>query len=81
LNTSDESEGTCRFGPWLLFELFEVRVNELLAAAGLLAFKSPASRKSIARVRSFKEKLRGVSRPSFPAAMCSIKKWDMAAFS
>jgi predicted AlkP superfamily phosphohydrolase/phosphomutase len=38
-------------------ELFEVRVNELLASARLLAFKSPASRKSIARVRSFKEKI------------------------
>ncbi|HLF84461.1 MAG TPA: alkaline phosphatase family protein [Blastocatellia bacterium] len=38
-------------------ELFEVRVNELLASAGLLQFKSPASRKSIARVRSFKSKV------------------------
>ena len=38
-------------------ELFEVRVNELLASAGLLAFKSPASRKSIARVRTFKDKV------------------------
>jgi predicted AlkP superfamily phosphohydrolase/phosphomutase len=38
-------------------ELFEVRVNELLASAGLLAFKAPASRKSIARLRSFKEKV------------------------
>jgi predicted AlkP superfamily phosphohydrolase/phosphomutase len=35
-------------------ELFEVRVNELLAAAGLLAFKSPGSRKSLARVRELK---------------------------
>ncbi len=38
-------------------ELFEVRVNELLAASGLLAFKSPSSRKSRARVRTFKEKI------------------------
>jgi predicted AlkP superfamily phosphohydrolase/phosphomutase len=38
-------------------ELFEVRVNELLAAAGLLAFKSPGSRKSLSRVREFKGKI------------------------
>ena len=38
-------------------ELFEVRVNEVLASAGLLAFKSPSSRKSRARVRAFKEKI------------------------
>ncbi|MEK6324715.1 MAG: alkaline phosphatase family protein [Acidobacteriota bacterium] len=38
-------------------ELFEVRVNELLASAGLLEFKSPSSRKSIARVREFKQKI------------------------
>jgi predicted AlkP superfamily phosphohydrolase/phosphomutase len=38
-------------------ELFEVRVNELLAAAGLLVFKSPGSRKSLARVREFKGKI------------------------
>lgn len=38
-------------------ELFEVRVNELLASAGLLAFKSPASRRSRARVKSIKEKI------------------------
>lgn len=38
-------------------ELFEVRVNELLASAGLLAFKSPSSRKSVARVREFKQKI------------------------
>jgi predicted AlkP superfamily phosphohydrolase/phosphomutase len=38
-------------------ELFEVRVNELLASAGLLAFKSPSSRKRRARVREFKEKI------------------------
>jgi predicted AlkP superfamily phosphohydrolase/phosphomutase len=38
-------------------ELFEVRVNEVLASAGLLAFKSPASRKSVARLRSFKHKV------------------------
>jgi predicted AlkP superfamily phosphohydrolase/phosphomutase len=46
-------------------ELFEVRVNELLASAGLLKFKSPGSRKNIARVRSFKEK---VARRLSPAA-------------
>ena len=46
-------------------ELFEVRVNELLASVGLLKFKSPASRKSIARVRSLKEK---VARRLSPAA-------------
>ena len=38
-------------------ELFEVRVNELLAGAGLLAFKSPGARKSIARIRTYKEKI------------------------
>jgi predicted AlkP superfamily phosphohydrolase/phosphomutase len=38
-------------------ELFEVRVNELLASAGLLAFKSPSSRKNRARVRSLREKV------------------------
>lgn len=45
-------------------ELFEVRVNELLASAGLLAFKSPASRRSRARVKSIKEK---ISRRLLPA--------------
>ncbi len=46
-------------------ELFEVRVNELLASAGLLAFKSTASRKGIARVRDFKQKIaRRFSTPS-----------------
>ena len=38
-------------------ELFEVRVNELLASAGLLAFKSPSSRKSRSRIKAFKEKI------------------------
>jgi predicted AlkP superfamily phosphohydrolase/phosphomutase len=38
-------------------ELFEVRVNELLASAGLLTFKSPGSRKSIARFKDLKEKV------------------------
>lgn len=38
-------------------ELYEVRVNELLAKAGLLAFKSPALRRSRARVRSLREKV------------------------
>lgn len=46
-------------------ELFEVRVNELLASAKLLAFKSPGSRKSIARVKSLKDK---VARRLAPAA-------------
>lgn len=38
-------------------ELFEVRVNELLASAGLLTFKSPGSRKSIARIKDLKGKV------------------------
>src|SRR5215813_4183839 len=38
-------------------ELFEVRVNELLASAGLLAFKSPALRKRIAGIRDLKQKI------------------------
>src|SRR5882762_3090862 len=38
-------------------ELFEVRVNELLASKGLLTFKSPSARKSLARVKAFKEKV------------------------
>jgi len=38
-------------------ELFEVRVNELLATAGLLSFKSPASRKTIARVKTFRQRV------------------------
>src|SRR6185503_5648127 len=38
-------------------ELFEVRVNELLAEAGLLAFKSPRMRRSRARLKSLKEKI------------------------
>ena len=38
-------------------ELFEIRVNELLESAGLLTFKSPGSRKSLARVREFKAKI------------------------
>src|SRR5262249_38180625 len=38
-------------------ELFEVRVNELLASAGLLTFKSPASRKTIGRVKGLKQKI------------------------
>jgi predicted AlkP superfamily phosphohydrolase/phosphomutase len=46
-------------------ELFEVRVNELLAGAGLLAFKSPGSRKNKARMRSLKEK---VARRLLPAS-------------
>jgi predicted AlkP superfamily phosphohydrolase/phosphomutase len=38
-------------------ELFEVRVNEVLAGAGLLYFKSPATRRSRARVRGLREKI------------------------
>jgi predicted AlkP superfamily phosphohydrolase/phosphomutase len=38
-------------------ELYEVRVNELLAKAGLLAFRSPATRRTRARVISLKEKI------------------------
>jgi predicted AlkP superfamily phosphohydrolase/phosphomutase len=38
-------------------ELYEVRVNELLASAGLLRFKSPALRQKRAQLRSLKEKI------------------------
>ncbi|MFL6213488.1 MAG: alkaline phosphatase family protein [Blastocatellia bacterium] len=38
-------------------ELYEVRVNEALAAAGLLVFKSPATRRQRARGRALKEKI------------------------
>jgi predicted AlkP superfamily phosphohydrolase/phosphomutase len=38
-------------------ELFEVRINELLAREGLLAFKSPALRNSRAKLRTFKDKV------------------------
>jgi predicted AlkP superfamily phosphohydrolase/phosphomutase len=38
-------------------ELVEVRVNELLASAGLLNFKSPGSRRGRARVKSLKDKI------------------------
>ena len=38
-------------------ELFEVRVNELLAQRGLLAFKSPASRRSRATIKTIKQKI------------------------
>jgi predicted AlkP superfamily phosphohydrolase/phosphomutase len=38
-------------------ELYEVRVNEALAAAGLLAFKSPATRQQRAQARALKEKI------------------------
>jgi len=38
-------------------ELYEVRVNELLASVGLLAFKTPAMRKGRARVKELKEKV------------------------
>jgi predicted AlkP superfamily phosphohydrolase/phosphomutase len=45
-------------------ELFEVRVNELLAKAGLLSFKSGGTRKSLARVREFKSKIKRRLAPS-----------------
>ncbi|HEV8485231.1 MAG TPA: alkaline phosphatase family protein [Blastocatellia bacterium] len=38
-------------------ELFEVRVNELLAERGLLAFKSPGSRRSRATFKTLKQKI------------------------
>ncbi|HLG13792.1 MAG TPA: alkaline phosphatase family protein [Blastocatellia bacterium] len=38
-------------------ELFEVRVNELLASAGLLTFKSPGSRRARSAARTVKEKI------------------------
>src|SRR6185369_17778041 len=38
-------------------ELYEVRVNEALAEAGLLAFKSPATRQQRAQARALKEKI------------------------
>ena len=44
-------------------ELFEVRVNELLARAGLLAFKTPASRRARAQLKSVKEKISRRIRP------------------
>lgn len=47
-------------------ELFEVRVNELLASAKLLSFKSPGSRKSIARVKSLKDKVARRLAPAVP---------------
>ncbi|HEX8186383.1 MAG TPA: alkaline phosphatase family protein, partial [Blastocatellia bacterium] len=45
-------------------ELYEVRVNELLASCGLLNFKSPSLRRSRARARELKEK---ISRRVLPA--------------
>jgi predicted AlkP superfamily phosphohydrolase/phosphomutase len=47
-------------------ELFEVRVNELLASEGLLAFKSPASRRGRARFKSLREKIGRRVRPARP---------------
>jgi len=47
-------------------ELFEVRLNELLAEKGLLAFKSPALRNSRAKLKSFREK---VARRLAPASV------------
>ena len=48
-------------------ELYEVRINELLASAGLLGFKSPGSRKNIARVKSFKQKVARRLSPGAPS--------------
>jgi predicted AlkP superfamily phosphohydrolase/phosphomutase len=47
-------------------ELYEVRVNELLASAGLLTFKSSALRRSRAQLQTLKEKIsrRLSSKPS-----------------
>lgn len=39
-------------------ELYEVRVNEALAEAGLLTFKSPATRRQRAQAKALKEKIR-----------------------
>ena len=47
-------------------ELYEVRVNEVLAEAGLLVFKSPKTRRQRARLRTLKEK---VTRRLFPRRM------------
>lgn len=55
-------------------ELFEVRVNELLASSGLLAFKSPSSRKSLARVKEFKQKVARRLSPSAPNGNVLDKK-------
>ncbi len=38
-------------------ELFEVRVNELMARTGLLAFKTPGSRRARAQLKAVKEKI------------------------
>jgi predicted AlkP superfamily phosphohydrolase/phosphomutase len=38
-------------------ELYEVRVNEVLAREGLLSFKTPGSRRARAKARSLKEKV------------------------
>jgi predicted AlkP superfamily phosphohydrolase/phosphomutase len=37
--------------------LYEIRINEILADAGLLVFKSPATRRARARVRELKQKV------------------------
>ncbi len=55
-------------------ELFEVRVNEVLASAGLLAFKTPASRKGRAKVRSLKEKISRRLLPSTPSGSVLDRK-------
>ncbi|MFY9555214.1 MAG: alkaline phosphatase family protein, partial [Blastocatellia bacterium] len=60
-------------------ELFEVRVNELLASSGLLAFKSPSSRKNIARVRELKEKITRRISPAAPNRSVLDKKVDYGA--
>ncbi|HEU4390565.1 MAG TPA: alkaline phosphatase family protein [Blastocatellia bacterium] len=45
-------------------ELMEVRVNEVLAAAGLLKFKSPYTRKARATMGSLREKVRRRLKPA-----------------
>jgi predicted AlkP superfamily phosphohydrolase/phosphomutase len=55
-------------------ELYEVRVNELLALRGLLAFKSPALRRSRAGVRSIKEKIARRITPQNPGGSLLERK-------
>lgn len=62
-------------------ELYEVRVNELLAKSGLLAFKTPGARKSIARVKSIKEKIgRRLSTPEQKGSVLDKKVEYGSAF-
>jgi predicted AlkP superfamily phosphohydrolase/phosphomutase len=55
-------------------ELYEVRVNELLWSRGLLAFKSPALRRSRAGVRSIKEKIASRITPQNPSGSLLERK-------